>query len=80
MFQLPSHYPYRNCFDHFGVLLISQEARDQCVCSTGYPIMGHLVKQVLKKSSPQGLPVSLPASSLILVIRPRSWVSHEQPH
>ena len=25
--------------------LISQEALDQCVCSTGDPIMGHLVKQ-----------------------------------
>jgi len=61
-------------------LLISQEALDQCVCSTGDPIMGHLVKQALEKSSPQGLPVSLPESSLILVIRPRSWVSHEQPH
>ena len=31
-------------------------------CSTGDPIMGHLVKQALEKSSPQGLPVSLPES------------------
>ena len=43
-------------------LLISQEALDPCVCSTGDPMMGHLVKQALEKSSPQGLPVSLPES------------------
>ena len=43
-------------------LLISQEALDPCVCSTGDPIMGHLVKQALEKSSPQGRPVSLPES------------------
>ena len=65
-------------------LSISQEALDPCVCSTGDPIMGHLVKQALEKSSPQGLLVSLPESHarvlVILVIRPRSWVSHEQPH
>ena len=65
-------------------LLISQEALDPCVCSTGDPIMGHLVKQALEKSSPTRS-TSFPAwkscaSSLILVIRPMSWVSHEQPH
>ena len=43
-------------------LLISQEALDPCVYSTGDPIMGQLVKQALEKSSPQGLPVSLPES------------------
>ena len=43
-------------------LLISQEALDPCVYSTGDPIMGHLVKQALETSSPQVLPVSLPES------------------
>ena len=50
-------------------LLISQEALDPRVCSTGDPTRS----------------TSFPAwkscvSSLNLVIRPRSWVSHEQPH
>ena len=40
-------------------LLISQEALDPRVCTTGDPIMGHLVKQALEKSSPQGLLVFL---------------------